>query len=98
MPLCYGGGVQTLDDANRLIAGGVEKVALNTASFESPGLISEIASRYGSQSVVVGIDVKKNWLNSYRVLNSSRSNLTSHNPIAWAKRMADAGGRGNFVK
>lgn len=59
MPLCYGGGVKTVDHARRIIGLGVEKVALSSAAVESPDLISEIAEEIGSQSVVVVLDVRK---------------------------------------
>lgn len=62
MPLCYGGGISSLEQARRLFSLGVEKVCLQTAVLDDPSLIEDIASRYGSQSVVVSVDVKKNWL------------------------------------
>lgn len=58
MPLCYGGGVKTVEHAKRIIALGVEKVALSSAALEQPELVSRIASEIGSQSVVVVLDVK----------------------------------------
>lgn len=62
MPLAYGGGVHSIDHASRLFQLGIEKVVLNTAAVENPELITQISSSYGSQSVVVCVDVKKNWL------------------------------------
>lgn len=59
MPLCYGGGVQTVADVERLIGLGVEKVAFCGAAVSNPGLINEVSSRVGSQSVVVVLDVKR---------------------------------------
>jgi Imidazoleglycerol-phosphate synthase len=59
MPLCYGGGIKTRDQAKRIIGLGVEKVAISSAAVENPGLISEIAEEIGSQSVVVVLDVRK---------------------------------------
>ena len=61
MPLSYGGGIRTLDQARRLLALGVEKVCLQTAALVNPRLVSEIAERGGNQAVVVSIDVKRNW-------------------------------------
>ena len=58
MPLCYGGGVKTVEQFERLIALGVEKVAVSSAAVDEPELISRVAERVGSQSVVVVIDVK----------------------------------------
>lgn len=59
MPLCYGGGVTTREQAKRIIGLGVEKVALSSAAIADPGLVSQIADEVGSQSVVVVLDVKK---------------------------------------
>lgn len=59
MPLCYGGGIKTVEQAQRILALGVEKVALSSVVFENPNLITELAERVGRQSVVVVLDVKK---------------------------------------
>jgi cyclase len=59
MPLCYGGGIRSMDHARRIIGLGVEKVALSSRAVEDPGLISVIADEIGSQSVVVVLDVRK---------------------------------------
>ncbi|MHC8387649.1 AglZ/HisF2 family acetamidino modification protein [Pseudomonas sp. MDT2-39-1] len=58
MPLCYGGGIRTAEQAKKIIALGVEKVAISSAALENPGLISQIAEEIGSQSVVVVLDYK----------------------------------------
>lgn len=59
MPLCYGGGITTREQAKRIIGLGVEKVAISAAAIDNPVLISQIAEDIGSQSVVVVLDVKK---------------------------------------
>lgn len=59
MPLCYGGGVTTREQAKRIIGLGVEKVAISAAAINNPALVSQIADEVGSQSVVVVLDVKK---------------------------------------
>jgi cyclase len=59
MPLCYGGGIKTVDQAKRIIGLGVEKIAISSAALENPRLVSAIAQEVGSQSVVVVVDVKK---------------------------------------
>ena len=59
MPLCYGGGISTVDQAKRIIGLGVEKIALGAAAIDTPELIGAAAREIGSQSVVVVIDVKK---------------------------------------
>lgn len=59
MPLCYGGGIKSVDHALRIIGLGVEKVALSSIAVENPEMISVIANKVGSQSVVVVLDVRK---------------------------------------
>jgi len=67
MPLCYGGGIRTVEQAQRLFSLGVEKVCLQTAALEDRTLVARIAERFGSQSVLVSVDVKKNWLGKHRL-------------------------------
>jgi len=58
MPLCYGGGVKTAEQAKTIIGLGIEKVAISSAAIDNPSLISEAADAVGNQSVVVVLDVK----------------------------------------
>lgn len=67
MPICYGGGVRNLEDMRRLFALGVEKVSLGAAAFEVPGLVSAAAAEFGSQAVVVTLDVKRQLLGKHTV-------------------------------
>jgi cyclase len=59
MPLCYGGGIKTVEQAKQIIALGVEKISISSAAFDQPSLIRDIASEIGSQSVVVVLDVRR---------------------------------------
>jgi imidazole glycerol-phosphate synthase subunit HisF len=70
MPLCYGGGINSVDQARQLFALGIEKICLQTAALEDPAIISRIADKFGRQSVVVSIDVKKNFLGKYKLYRS----------------------------
>ena len=72
MPLCYGGGIKTVDHAKRIIGLGVEKVAISSAALENPPLISAIAQAVGSQSVVAVLDVKQGSGNADEVLYPQR--------------------------
>lgn len=67
MPLCYVGGVKSIDDFKLLIQSGVEKVGLNSVIFENSEILSNASRIYGSQSVVVSIDLKKNKENKYEI-------------------------------
>jgi cyclase len=66
MPVCYGGGIRTFEDARTLFGLGVEKVALQSAFFREPALLRRIADHAGEQAVVASIDVAKDWLGRYR--------------------------------
>lgn len=94
MPLCYGGGVSTVEQAERIISLGVEKVALSAAAIERPGLLAEIAERIGRQSVVAVIDVRRRTgflRKGYEV--TSRNATKTHNvaPIDLAVELERAG-------
>ncbi len=67
MPLAYGGGITSVAEMERLFRLGIEKVVLNSAAVESPDLVREAATAFGSQSVVVAVDVKRDWLGRARV-------------------------------
>ena len=67
MPLCYGGGIKTVAQAQKVFNLGVEKIALSSAVVENPSLVSEIAKEVGTQSVVVVLDVKKKMFGGYDV-------------------------------
>lgn len=82
MPLCYGGGVSSLDVAARIFDAGVEKVSLQSAALEQPALITQIADRFGSQAVVLSVDTRRDWLRRIR-LYSSRTG--SHDPRSWTE-------------
>jgi imidazole glycerol-phosphate synthase subunit HisF len=77
MPLCYGGGIRTLEQARRLFALGIEKVCLQTAALEDPSLITVLANEFGSQSVLVSTDIKKNWLGKRRMYSAGTRRFIS---------------------
>lgn len=92
MPLCYGGGVRTIVQIEKIISLGVEKVALSSGAIENPLIISDAAARVGSQSVVVVIDVKKTgMLGHYEIVTHNATCRTSMQPKAFAEYMADLG-------
>jgi imidazole glycerol-phosphate synthase subunit HisF len=82
MPLCYGGGIKTLAHAEKIVALGVEKVALSSIVIDQPNLIVEIANKLGRQSVVVVLDVKKKTLSGdYNVWTLNGSHNTKKNVV-----------------
>ena len=91
MPLSYGGGINTIEQIKMILFNGAEKVILNTAAHTNPSLITEAARLFGSQSVVVSIDAKKTLLGGYKVFINNGKIKTSFEPVAFAKKMQDAG-------
>lgn len=91
MPVCYGGGIQRLEDVQKLFALGIEKVALNSYAFENPHFIQELAAYFGSQSIVVSIDVKKNLFGQYRCFTHNGTKNTGLEPHVFARQIADLG-------
>jgi cyclase len=91
MPLGYGGGIDSLDQAKILFDIGVEKLAINTAAIEKPSLINQIAEKYGSQAVVVPIDVRKNIFGKNSVYIRGGKKNTKLDPISWAKEIEKRG-------
>jgi imidazole glycerol-phosphate synthase subunit HisF len=91
MPVAYGGGINSLDDAKALFANGVEKVIINKAAVTKPELISTIAAQYGSQSMVVSIDVKKTFFNGQKLFTDNGRTNTGLNAVKFAMQMEEAG-------
>jgi cyclase len=85
MPLTVGGGIKNIEDVKHLLAVGADKVAVCTAAITHPGLISEIADVFGSQCVVVAIDVKRNANGGCEVYTESGTRATGKDPVAHAK-------------
>lgn len=90
MPLCYGGGVKTVDQAKAIIGLGVEKVALSSAAIERPELVAAIAEEIGNQSVVVILDVKKTG-EAHEIWTHNATKNTGKCPIEFAKQLQGFG-------
>ena len=91
MPLSYGGGIRTIEHARRLFNIGVEKVLINTAAVENPSLVGAIAGEYGSQAVIAGIDVRKDWRGRDRVFTRAGSQNTGKTPREHAEAVVAEG-------
>lgn len=91
MPLAYGGGVKDCATIGRLFALGVEKVALNTAAVERPELVQEAARRFGSQSIIVSVDVRKRLFGGHEVYAHAGTRRARTDPVAFARRMEEYG-------
>lgn len=91
MPLGYGGGIRSLDQAKAIFDIGFEKIALNSSAVDHPDLITEIASHSGSQAVIVSIDVKQGLLGRQTIRTQSGKHNTHHDPVAWAREVESRG-------
>ncbi|MBP2201433.1 cyclase [Methanococcus voltae] len=91
MPLCYGGGIKTFEDASKVFELGFEKVSLNSVLFENSNLLTDLSQSYGSQSIVASVDVKKNLFGKLKVYNSSKNNSINYNISDYAKKLENLG-------
>ena len=98
MPLCYGGGIKTSEQAKRIIGLGVEKIAISAAAIDDPGLVTRVADEIGRQSVVVVLDVRKKGLLSkdYEVWTHNGTRNRKINAIELACKF-EAAGAGEIV-
>jgi cyclase len=93
IPLTVGGGVRAVDDIRRLLNAGADKVSINTAAIFNPELVRESADRFGSQCIVVAMDVKRLADSSgrYELFTHGGRKPTGLEAVAWAQKMADYG-------
>jgi cyclase len=91
MPLCYGGGIRTVAQARRIIASGVEKLAMNSSALDRPELIRKLSNELGASSVVAAIDVRHDLFGRPRVYHPGRRSLTGLDPVEHAQAMVAAG-------
>jgi cyclase len=90
IPFTVGGGVSSIEDVSILLNSGADKVAVNSAALKEPNLIKELAHQFGSQCVVLGMDVKFEDNDYHVYLNGGRTK-TDRLAIEWAKQAADLG-------
>ena len=92
MPLCYGGGIKTTEQARKIFAYGVEKIAISSVAVEHPEVVTEMASAVGNQSVVVVMDVhKRKFTGKYELYTHNGTKSTGLNPVTFAKEMQRRG-------
>ena len=90
VPLTVGGGIRGVEDINKLLNCGADKVSINTAAVQNPEMIIESSKKFGSQCIVVAIDAKKN-SNKWEVFTHGGRNNTNLDAVEFAKRMEDSG-------
>jgi cyclase len=95
MPLCYGGGISNIDQISQILKCGVEKVAINSYAVKNPEFIKKAAEVFGSSTIVVAIDVKKNILGKYQIYINGGKENSGKDPFEFA-RIAEQLGAGEL--
>ena len=90
VPLTVGGGVRSIDDINKLLNYGADKVSINTAAVQNPKLVIESSKKFGSQCIVVAIDAKKKG-DKWEVFTHGGRNNTGIDAVEFAKKMENSG-------
>lgn len=90
VPLAVGGGITRIDQVQRLLRAGADKVCVNTAAYARPELVSEIASRHGAQCVVASIDVRPEG-DGWSCFSHAGRQVTGREVVAWARELEDRG-------
>jgi imidazole glycerol-phosphate synthase subunit HisF len=91
MPLGYGGGIRTVDQIKKLIQSGIEKVIINTAALTAPDFIKQACDMFGSSTIVVAMDVKKNLFGKYHVMSHSGVKVRITDPLQYASWLGEIG-------
>jgi imidazole glycerol-phosphate synthase subunit HisF len=91
MPFSVGGGITTISEIQNILANGAEKVVINTSTFIDPWLIAEASGQFGNQSIIVSIDIKKNYWGKYQVYSKDGTRFTEVDPLIHAKKMETLG-------
>lgn len=86
VPMTVGGGIRSVEDARHLLRCGADKIAVNTAAIANPGLITEIARRFGSQCMVLSIEAKEIGKERWEVFTDNGRERTGLDVVEWAKR------------
>ena len=91
MPVCYGGGVKRIDQMKKIFSLGIEKISLSSLVVESPAIIKEAVRIFGGQSIIVTVDIKKDFLGRKKVFMYNAKKNTKYNPIDFIKNVIDLG-------
>lgn len=91
IPLTVGGGVRSLEDIHRILAAGASKVSINSAAVTRPELIKEASDEFGSDSIVVALDVKEGAAGCWEIITHGGEKGTGIDAVEWAKKMAELG-------
>jgi cyclase len=91
MPLSYGGGINHIDTVKKILAIGFEKVVINSNAFIQKNLLIEVSGKFGNQSIIGSMDVKKNLFGKHNVFINSGTKKINLDPIEWAQELVSLG-------
>jgi cyclase len=91
VPLTIGGGIRRIDQVQRMLRAGADKVCVNTAAYDNPEFVGEIAKLYGVQCVVASIDVRRHESGRWECFSNAGQAATGRDVVAWAKELEDRG-------
>ena len=91
VPLTAGGGIKTMDDIQNILKIGADKISINTTAIKRPKFITEASEKFGSQCIVISMDVKETHPGNYEVFINRGTNSTGLDPVSWAKEVANLG-------
>ncbi len=97
MPFAYGGGIKTLQQIQHILNIGVEKVIINRSALVNPSFVKEASKHFGSSTIIVAIDIKKDIWGNYKVYDHVRKKVEAMAPQDYALKMCDAGAGELFI-
>jgi len=97
IPLTVGGGVRTIDDIKEILRAGADKVSINSAAIKNPNFIKEAVKKFGSSTIVIGIEAQKNLDGTYKCHIENGRQSTDLDPIEWALKAEELGAGEIFV-
>src|SRR3989344_1463838 len=91
MPLAYGGGIRTIEEMREILGLGIEKVVINSYAIENPFFIEQAAEAFGSQSIVVSMDAKRDASGTYELFTHGGAAATGLDPVHFSRKAAELG-------
>jgi len=91
MPICYGGGIKTIEQAKKIFDLGIEKICLNQAVMKDPYIVSKLSTIYGSQSICVSVDLKRSFLGQLKLYDYNKKKLISRDWIEYLRSIESMG-------
>jgi len=91
MPVCYGGGIKTIEQIQKIFKLGIEKISINNSAIKNDKLIKQAVEKFGSQSIVVAIDIRKSLLGKYHIYDHTTKKLLKEPFLSYIKCIENLG-------